>query len=165
MYMNELHKTIKSVIYAAMIAVILSGAYLNVKHAEAKNLPGVRHAASFKKKVRVKVIITPSCDLGFKSGKKLVAAPTWFTTEVKGFSCREQKILSRLAFLESTYNRNAVNKHNKYATGLYQILPSSWDECKKNGKGGTDHLCALYHFNRNKARFEAYTRNTYLFNF
>lgn len=103
-----------------------------------------------------------ACKIDFNT-KVHIVPPQWFKDEIRGYSCKDQQVLSRLAFLESTYNRNAVNPRNKYAKGLYQILGSSWKECERNGKAHSDHECALYHYKVNHGRFEAYTRNKYLF--
>lgn len=106
------------------------------------------------------------CDLSFKQGKKIINAPEWFKNETWGgeFSCKERQILSRLAYLESTYRKDVCNARLTQYCGLFQIGNAARKECINNKKNGSDYQCALYHFRVNPNRFEAYTRNKYLFN-
>jgi hypothetical protein len=106
------------------------------------------------------------CDLNFKQGTKLISSPDWFKTETWGghFSCKERQILSRLAYLESTYRKDVCNARLKQYCGLFQIGNAARKECINNGKNTSDYHCALYHFRVNPNRFEAYSRNKFLFN-
>lgn len=103
------------------------------------------------------------CDLSFKQGKHIITPPQWFRDETWGgeFTCRERQVLSRLAYLESTYRKDVCN--GQYC-GLLQIGRAARSECVANHRNTSDYTCALYHFNVNPNRFESYTRNRYLFN-
>lgn len=105
------------------------------------------------------------CDLSFKQGKKIIQAPRWFKDETWGgeFTCKERQVLSRLAYLESTFRKDVCNSKYKQYCGLFQIGHSARKECVNNNRNNSDYQCALYHFNVNPNRFEAYSRNKYLF--
>lgn len=112
------------------------------------------------------VVRIDDCNLNFQQGKKTIAAPQWFKDETWGgeWTCKERQVLSRLAYLESTYHKDVCNAKHKQYCGLFQIGNSARKECINNNRNTSDYACALYHFNVNPDRFEAYSRNKYLFN-
>lgn len=89
-----------------------------------------------------------SCDLSFYSyrHKRIVNPPNLFIDGLYKFNdCNDKKILTRIAHYESDWNPNSVNPRNKYAKGLYHILPSTRNkECAAKYKITDEAECALF---------------------
>lgn len=117
-------------------------------------------------KLVIQTYLANICDLSFTSLKDgtTVNAPDWFIARIKGYSCREKKVLTRLAYYESNFNPEAVNG---WFYGLYQIgQGDTKDTCIRNGRYDSDEDCALFLYNYNKySQFETVATYADSFNF
>jgi hypothetical protein len=117
------------------------------------------------------IVVEEVCNLSFQSLKPadiykniVVTPPAEFSSNLGHYSCKEQQILSRLAWYESEWKSDSVNIDNPYANGYYHILPTSREVCYNNGVQGYED-CALWIYNNFRSWFLSVTTYPNSFNF